>query len=144
MAKIKFDKDDPRAFQNLSKERMKEIATMGSIAGHKAKKEKKSMREILQWLLEQKPTDEEIKAAQKILPDVDTTVLNKNIIMLLRQIHKAISLGDTKAATFVRDTSGEKPVDVLETTGGERIVYVTPAMNKATQDHIDKMIEQSK
>jgi len=117
---------------------------MGSIAGHKAKKEKKSMREILQWLLEQKPTDEEIKAAQKIVPDIDTSELNKNVILLLRQIHKAISLGDTKAAAFVRDTSGEKPADVLETSGGERIVYVTPAMNKATQEHIDKMIEKSK
>lgn len=144
MAKVRFNKDDPRAFQNLPKERMREIAAMGSAAGREAKKAKKSMREILQWILEQKPTDEEIKAAQKILPDVDASELNKNTIMLLRQVHKAISLGDTKAASFVRDTSGEKPVDVLETTGGERIVYVTPAMNKATQEHIDKMIEKSK
>jgi len=140
----RFNKDTPTAFQNMTEERQREISRMGVEANKQKAEDRRSMKDIMNWLLEQKPTEDEIRVAQKLFPNVDVKELNKKAMIAARQIHKAIADGNTKSAVFVRDTSGEKPVDVFETTGGERIVYITADMNKATQSHIDSMIEKDK
>ena len=138
----RFTKETPTSFSNMTQERQREISQMGVEANKQKAEDRRSMKEIMVWLLSQKPNEEEIRVAQKLFPDIDVSKLNKKALVALRQIHKSIADGNTKSAEFVRDTSGEKPVDVIETTGAERIVYITPDMNKATQEHIDAMLEK--
>ena len=94
------------------------IARKGGIASGEKRREKKAMKETLETLLQMplksgKATDlDEIKniAALK----------GKNITVqeaiMLAQIQKAVK-GDTKAAEYVRDTSGNKLKEGVELSG---------------------------
>ena len=102
-----------------TKAERREIARKGGIASGEKRREKKAMKETLETLLQMplksgKATDlDEIKniAALK----------GKNITVqeaiMLAQIQKAMK-GDTKAAEYVRDTSGNKLKEGVELSGG--------------------------
>lgn len=89
----------------------REFGARGGIASAKSRREKKAMRETLAALLSMplksgKATDvEDIKNL--------ASVKGKNITVqeaiMLAQIQKALK-GDTKAAEYIRDTSGNKIV----------------------------------
>lgn len=49
-----------------------------------------------------------------LLKQINVDVISLPDLILLSQAAKAIETGDSKAATFVRDTSGGKPVDKHE------------------------------
>ena len=91
----------------------------GGIASGKARREKKAMKDTLAALLSMPLKNG--KAA-----DVDTiknlaAVKGKNITVqeaiMLAQIQKAMK-GDTRAAEFVRDSSGNKLKEGIELSGG--------------------------
>ena len=102
-----------------TKAEQREIARKGGTASGEKRREKKAMKETLETLLKMplksgKATDlDEIKniAALK----------GKNITVqeaiMLAQIQKAMK-GDTKAAEYVRDTSGNKLKEGVELSGG--------------------------
>lgn len=76
-----------------TKEEQRRIATMGGIASGEARRAKKTMREVLEVLLE----------------TVDKGSDKTNIeVMMASAVRKAMN-GDLKAMEFVRDTSGQKP-----------------------------------
>lgn len=76
-----------------TKEEQRRIATMGGIASGDARRAKKTMREVLEVLLE----------------TVDKGSDKTNIeVMMASAVRKAMN-GDLKAMEFVRDTSGQKP-----------------------------------
>lgn len=136
----RFTKETPTAFHNMTEERQREIAKIGNEKSQESKRMKKTMKEIMKMLLEEKPTQQEVDAVRNFLPTLDVDEINKTTVMLFRQLQKAISKGDTKAATFVRDTAGEKPVETFELTPNEKTVYITPDMDSETQKHIESMI----
>ena len=87
----------------------------GGIASGKARREKKAMKETLETLLS-------MSLKEGKIDDVETiqgiaALKGKNITVqeaiMLAQINKAIK-GDTKAAEYIRDTSGNKPTTVQE------------------------------
>ena len=94
-------------------------ATKGGIASGKARREKKAMKETLATLLSMplkngKALDlEEVKSV--------AALKGKNITVqeaiMLAQIQKAVK-GDTRAAEFIRDSSGNKPKEGIELSGG--------------------------
>ncbi len=95
-----------------STEEARERGRKGGIASGKARREKKLMRETLDNLLSMPLKDGE-------LADVDdirsfAAIKGKNIsvqeAIVIAQIQKAMK-GDTRAAEYVRDTIGQKPVD---------------------------------
>lgn len=96
-----------------------ETAKKGGIASGKARRDKKAMKETLETLLNMplkvgKAADiDEIKSIAA-LKDKNITVQEA---IILAQIQKAIK-GDTKAAEYVRDTSGNKLKDGVELSGG--------------------------
>ena len=99
-----------------SKEEQKAIAKKGGIASGKARREKKAMRETLEALLSMPLRNDKAVDIEKIK---SLTALNgKNITVqeaiMLAQVQRAIK-GDTKAATFLRDSAGENPATKLET-----------------------------
>ena len=76
-----------------TKEEQRQIATMGGRASGEARRAKKTMREVLEVLLE----------------TVDKGSDKTNIeVMMASAVRKAMN-GDLKAMEFVRDTSGQKP-----------------------------------
>lgn len=76
-----------------TKEEVREIGRKGGIASGEARKAKKTMREVLEILLE------------TVDKDSDKTNIE---VMMASAVRKAMN-GDLKAMEFVRDTSGQKP-----------------------------------
>ena len=96
----------------MTPEQRAENGRKGGIASGEAKRRKKAMRERLEVLLELP-----LKSGKSA--DLDSiknfaALKGKNITvqdaLMLAQIQKALK-GDTTAATFVRDTVGDKPND---------------------------------
>lgn len=137
----RFNKDTPTAFQNLSKEQLEAVRAKGREKKKQAIKRKKAMKDLMILLLSQKATVKEIEAVKEVLPPEYAEEIDKQTVMLVRQLQKAISKGDTKAAEFCQSTAGEKPTDVVEVNGSNGIVYITPEMQESVDKHIKDMIE---
>lgn len=98
-----------------STEEARKIGRSGGIASGKARREKKAMKETLEILLSLLLQDGDSADIEKI---ESVAALNgKNVTVqeaiMLAQIQKAIE-GDTKAAEYIRDTSGNKPKESVE------------------------------
>ncbi len=91
----------------------------GGIASGKARREKKAMKETLETLLQMPLKSGKAVDLDKI-KDI-AALKGKNITVqeaiMLAQIQKAMK-GDTKAAEYVRDTSGNKLKEGVELSGG--------------------------
>ena len=101
-----------------STDEQRKIARQGGIASGKARREKKAMKETLEALLSMP-----LKAGKAA--DIESikniaSLNGKNITVqeaiMLAQIQKAMK-GDTKAAEFVRDSSGNKLKEAVEFSG---------------------------
>lgn len=102
-----------------TKAEQREIARQGGIASGKSRREKKAMKDTLNDLLSMP-----LKSGKAA--DVETiknlaALKGKNITVqeaiMLAQIQKALK-GDTKAAEYIRDTSGQKLKEAIELSGG--------------------------
>ena len=105
-----------------------ELGSAGGIASGIAKREKRTMREIAEIIL------------SKDVMTSDGVVTGKYAV-LAKVIDKALK-GDLQAATFIRDTIGEKPTDKQEITGslGVKKVFVTKEEQAAVEEHIADVI----
>lgn len=102
----------------------------GGIASGEARRAKKTMKEMLDYLLEKK------------LPNKKGEMVTYREAMLTAAIKKAIE-GDIKASQFVRDTVGEMPITKTEVTGknGAPLVQKVFVSEKDKQE-IDKQIDE--
>lgn len=98
--------------EELTSAELRARATKGGIASGKARRERKAMKDTLEALLSMP-----LKSGK--VNDIETiknlaAVKGKNITVqeaiMLAQIQKAMK-GDTRAAEFIRDSSGNKPKD---------------------------------
>ena len=101
--------EDLVSLADRTTEEQQKIATKGGIASGKARREKKAMRETLEVLLSMPLKDgsvEELEAIQSIASLKGKNITVQEAIMFA-QIKKALK-GNTKAAEYIRDTSGNK------------------------------------
>ena len=114
----KADKPKRHGMENLvdmrtmTAERQREIASMGGKASQAKAKERKRAKEIAQAILQSNMTDAQINrilGKDKDLIGEDTSAY---AVMMAKMVTTACK-GDSKAATFVRDTAGDKPDDSL-------------------------------
>lgn len=99
-----------------------ECGRQGGIASGEAKRAKKGMQNIAKWLLEMPLTDGKETAEDiKNFAELEGKNITVEQAILLMQIEKALK-GDLQSATFVRDTSGQKPIDKVETTEVPKII----------------------
>lgn len=98
-----------------TKKEQREIAKKGGIASGKARREKKMFKETLEALLNMP-----MKSGSDVsVDDIQNfaAIKGKNIsvqeAILIAQIQKAMK-GDTKAAVYLRDTVGQKPLDKVQ------------------------------
>ena len=78
-----------------TKDEQREIQTLGGIKSGEARRAKKTMREMLDYLLEK-----EIKTNKG-----DMTTLEAIMVSMIAKASK----GDVRATEFIRDTIGQKP-----------------------------------
>ena len=90
---------DLKPLNTRTKDEQKQIATMGGKASGKARREKKLLKDTLEMLLELKD--------KKGITGQDKICL---------ALYKRACGGDTKAFEVIRDTTGQKPVDVIQKT----------------------------
>lgn len=99
-------------FDKITRERQLELARLGGQKSAEKRREKKMMRERLEMLLDmtlRKGLDDTFDNIE----DAEGKNLTVQDKILLEMIKKAMS-GDLNAAIYVRDTSGNKPVDKQE------------------------------
>lgn len=84
----------------------------GGIASGQARRQNKTMKEIALMLLNTKvPNNKYTEEILNLFPDMDAQDLQYQTAILVSQIQKAVFDKDSKAAEYVRDTSGQKPVE---------------------------------
>lgn len=93
----------------------RERGAKGGIASGKARREKKLMRETLETLLGMPLKNGKSASVEDIksLAAVKGKNINVQEAILIAQVQKAMK-GDTRAAEYVRDTIGQKPVDSVD------------------------------
>lgn len=94
-----MNKENLIPFTELTEKERREMAVKGGKASVKARKKKKQLREELEILL--------------AITDSNKKTIQEKICFAL--IKKA-SEGDTKAFEIIRDTIGQKPIDVIQKT----------------------------
>lgn len=116
-----------------STEEARQRGKNGGIKSGEARRAKKTMKEMLDYLLEKEiansRTGESVTYREAILTSC---------------IKKAIK-GDVKAAQFVRDTAGEAPINKTEVTGKDgsplvQKVFVTENEKQEIDNKIDDII----
>lgn len=117
-------------------EELHAMTVAGGIASGKARREKKSFREAMEILLEQlvERKDKDGNVLEKV-PRIDA--------ICLKQIEKALTKGDTKAAKFCVDVVTPKRLEITGADGKpleQAVRYVDPKEYKEVQDHIDQMV----
>ena len=123
-----------------TKEEQKKIATKGGIASGIARRRKRNMKDAIDMLLSN-PCDlkskdgKSIKQLAKQLGIKEEDVDNQ-MAMIISMFKVSMSGGknSVSAATFLRDTVGEKPVEVVE---------MNASVNKVAQE-IDDYVESRK
>ena len=102
-----------------------EVRRKGQLAQAEKRHRKKALNDILDTILAMKcdtsalTDDYIIETAQKLAAEKGEDITLYEAIALA-QIKQAIN-GDTKAATFVRDSAGDKPIDRSEVMNMETI-----------------------
>lgn len=99
-------------------EEKRKIAIKGGIASGEARREKKAMKEQIKLLLSLPLKDKKaIKQLETL--GIDTENIDNQMAMVIAMWQTALKggKGSVAAATFLRDTVGEKPIEEVEITG---------------------------
>lgn len=98
-----------------TKEEQKIIATQGGKASGVARRKKRNMQEFAAIILGLAMKSGEVHSVEEItsLADLKGKNLTVDQAILLKQAEKALK-GDLKSAEFIRDTSGQKPIETVK------------------------------
>lgn len=102
---------DLRPIQQTS-EQASEAGKKGGVASGEARRRKKMMRQQMEMLLELPIKSRKIKEQLQEL-GIDSDDLTNQMALIVSMYQKALK-GDTKAFEILRDTIGEKPVEVQQ------------------------------
>lgn len=127
------NEENLKPFSTRTKKEQREIQVKGGIASGEARRAKKTMKEMLDYLLE-----------KEIANSKTGEIVTYREAILTSCIKKAIK-GDVKAAQFVRDTAGEAPINKTEVTGKDgaplvQKVFVTENEKREIDNKIDDII----
>lgn len=112
-----------KKFQDMTPEELREAGRKGGIKSGESKRRKKAMRETLEVLLDMPMKKGRMADVEDIRSFADLKEKNISVeaAMMVQMIQKALK-GDTNAASFIRDTSGQKPQDEVNVTGAIPVV----------------------
>lgn len=90
----------------------KALGKKGGIKSGEVRRERKKLQETVSTILSMAPGLEADRQALKQL-GIDESDQNNQTLLVLSMM-RAAAEGDVKAATWLRDTAGEKPIEKLE------------------------------
>jgi len=93
-------------------ERAREIRSMGGIASGVSKRRKKLIKETIATILELPVKDKRVREGLKRI-GITSEDMTQQTLMVLGVLKRAQN-GDPYAATFIRDTLGQKEADKLD------------------------------
>ena len=93
-------------------ERAREIRSMGGIASGVSKRRKTLIKETIETVLELPVKDKRVREGLKRI-GITSEDMTQQTLMVLGVVKRAQN-GDPYAATFIRDTLGEKEADKLD------------------------------
>lgn len=105
-----------KPFSELTESEQREIRRKGGQASGEARRKKRSMEETMRILLSMSIKEGDVPDIEEIQSIAKLNGLNVDMetALLMGQLNKAVKKQDTRAAEFVRDTSGQKPTDKVE------------------------------
>ena len=120
-------------FNERTEKEQRKIAISGGKASGEARRAKKTMKEMLDYLLEKEITN---KAGEK------ATTLEAISVSIIKQA----MAGNTKAYEVIRDTIGQKPDNVMKLKGEIPVqkVFVTEKELKEVKEHIASVVKPRK
>ena len=110
-----MNEDNLIPFNERTKEEQRKIASMGGKASGEARREKKAMKDQINLLLSLPLKDK--KAIKKLEAlGIDTENIDNQMALVISMWQQALKggKGAVSAATFLRDTVGEKPKEEIE------------------------------
>lgn len=114
------NQENLRKFTDMTPEEHRELSKKGAIASAESKRARKSMKEMLDILLQNERTDDKTGNKKQTQEWI-----------LIAQINKALK-GDSRAFQNIRDTVGEKPVDKVQfTPTNESLKEVEDLLNES-------------
>lgn len=131
-----------RDLRDLTAQERSDFASKGGKASGKARKLKGNFQKIAKEILDGSSPNKIKSQIAKYFPEIaEDDELNIRVAMFYVQAAKALG-GDTKAFEVVRDTAGEKPVDVhkMEEPAVVQKVFVSPETKAAVDRHIEETL----
>jgi hypothetical protein len=107
-----------------TKEEIREIGRKGGKATAETYRRRKTYREIFEAIGVQKTALDRAVKLRSLFPETDLEEISNDMAVALSVLDKAIH-GDVWAATFIRDTKGEKPKERFE---GELKTKILPSI----------------
>lgn len=134
---------NPNLRDNLLQNRLsgEELSRAASEAGKKAvevRRKKKAMRDLAREILDLQLADEDAVRAELKKRGVEQT---EAAALLLAQLTRARA-GDTEAARFLRDTSGQKPVDNVAIGNLDDKPFSTLDLASLSEAQLKELIEE--
>lgn len=121
----------------------KAICQKGAEGATAVKNRKKTLRELIEQLGNSKITQTEKEMFQRLFPGCDPEEVTKDMMLVASAYNQAISRGNTKAMSFIRDTKGEKPETTISGNFVSEKIFITPEEQKAVEEHIAEVLDDS-
>lgn len=115
------------------------ISVAGGIAAGQAKRRRKAMREIARTML-----DTELRANDELRKELGERGFKdytEAAAVLLGQLNRARA-GDTDAAKFLRDTSGERPADQVAIGSFDDLPFESIDLSELSDKDLVRLVEQ--
>lgn len=120
---------------NLTHDEATRNGKKGGQASGKARRKKKQMKDMFEYILQLDVTDEELRMQMKEM-GISDEQMTINALTCYAMVRKAIA-GDTKAAEFIATMTGQKPQDKLEVKGTvDRPITVPKVLQNATLEEL--------
>ena len=117
-----------------------EIARLGAEASNKKQAEKRRMKDIIQMMLDDKPSEEQIKEIREQFPEINLEDITNRAAMaaaLFKNFYdeKSTPLQRVKIFQTIVDCAGERPA--------EKDITVNTEVDKETQAMIEEYIREA-
>ncbi len=123
---------------NLSHEEATTNGRKGGKASGTARRKKRQMKDMLEYILQLKVTDNDLRAEMRNMGIADEQ-MTINALTCYAMIRKAVE-GDTKAAEFIATMTGQKPQDKVDLNATvENKVPIPKWMQNATLADLQKI-----
>lgn len=120
---------------NLTHDEATRNGKKGGEASGKARRKKKQMKDMFEYILQLDVTDEKLRKQMEEMGIADEQ-MTINALTCYAMVRKAIE-GDPKAAEFIATMTGQKPQNKLEVKGTvDRPITVPKALQNATLEEL--------